>query len=134
MNKLLVFLAVTNLLAAATQAVAAEVSNDTETTTKQYDNGDMKSETKSESTDAAGLTRKSDTEVRKDVNSNGSTDTVVTKEKSTDPKGLFNKTSIKTTDETKTNAKTRTVKRKHKKIVNGSTVENSTSTQSPILQ
>ena len=125
MNKFLALLAVTTAVVAATPAIAADVSQETKTSVKISEDGDAKKEVMTKSTDAVGTTTKAETEIKKDVDSDGSADVTVTKKSSTDPKGLMNKTSTKVVDETKVDSDGK-AKHSHKKVVNGDTVEDKT--------
>ncbi len=131
MNKLLALLAVTTAVVTTAPAFAADVTAETKTSVKESPDGSMKKEVSATSTDAAGTTTKAETEVKKDVSSDGSTDTSVVKETSTDPKGLGNKETTKTKDEVKVDAKSGKTKHKHKKVVNGKTTENKSTETAP---
>ena len=134
MNKLLALLAVTTAVVSASPAIAADVTSETKVTSKASEDGSMKKEVESKSTDAAGTTTKAETEVKKDVSSDGSVATSVTKSESTDPKGLGNKETVKVEDKVKTDAKTGKTKHKHKKVVDGKTVENKTTESAPATE
>jgi len=88
---------------------------------------DSSYDTKTESTDTAGTTSTSEKHVTSEADSKGNTSKTVKTEKTVDPKGLMNKTSVKTKDTAKSNVDG-TTKTTHKKVVNGTTVEDSSST------
>ncbi len=109
------------------ETVSSETSSKTKMELKPDGSYSKKSAQSTESTDSAGTTNKSETNVKESVDADGNGKKTVTTETTSDPKGLMNKTKTTTTDTVK--MKDGNVERHHKKKIDGKTVEeNSTET------
>ena len=133
MKKTLLLTALLAFIFAMPAAFAADTEYKSETNVSKDDNGDVKADTTTTSTDAAGTTVKDEKKTDVDVDSNGDyTKTTETSSKK-DPKGLFNTSKTSTKDKVK--KKGSKVTTEHTKKVNGDTVEDTkTESDAPAAQ
>ena len=125
MTKLLALLAVTTTLAAATPAMAADTTSiEAKHSIKSDTDGNIKEKYSKVTNDAAGTKSVTKVDAEVDVDKDGEVKKTLTTEESTDPKGLMNKEKTKTKEVVKT--KHGKTEKTVKKVVNGDTVENST--------
>jgi len=128
-NRTLLLFTAVNALALATPVFAADTETyDSHVKVQNDGNGNYKENDKTESTDASG-THIEEKKVDQDVDSRGNVDKSVTTS-NVHKKGWFKKNSTKTKDTEKTESDG-TVKTTHKKVINGTTVEDSNSAITP---
>jgi hypothetical protein len=129
MNKTTLLLASVAALALTTPTFAADKDTYNSQTKVESDaNGNYKESDKTEKTDASG-THIQEKKVDVDTDGKGNTDKSVTTKK-VHKKGWFKKHSVKTKD-TENTKSDGTVSTTHKKVVNGTTVEDSNRTATP---
>ncbi len=125
MKSFLAIAAVTTVLAAASPALATEsTSIEAKHSVKTDADGNIKEKYSKVTKDAAGTKSVTKVDAKVDVDNDGNVKKTLATEESTDPKGLMNKekTTTKEVVETKQGQTHKTVK----KVVNGKTVENTT--------
>lgn len=114
-------------IALATPALAADsTSLEVKHSVKKDTDGNVKESYEKTKIDAAGTKTESKVDAQVDVDKSGNVEKTVKTEEVTDPKGLMNKTKVTTKEVTKNhNGKIET---SSKKVVNGETVEDKSST------
>lgn len=125
MKKVLITAAILSFVLAAPAAFAADTEYKSETNVSKDKDGDMKADTTTTSTDAAGTTQKDEKKVTVDQKDNGDFKKTTEVDSKTDPKGLMNSTKSSTKDTVE--KKDGKVTTEHTKKVNGDTVEDTKS-------
>lgn len=130
MKTLLALLAVSTTLVATPALATESTSIEAKHSVKTDADGNVKEKYSKVTKDAAGTKSVTKVDAKVDVDSNGDVKKTLTTEESTDPKGLMNKE--KTTTKEVVETKKGQTEKHVKKVVNGKTVENTTTVSGDI--